>query len=315
MITPKVALISSWARNRRLRRVAASSSRRCSLQVVRAREPDQAVSEIFALNQDEDHEDDDDAGCRQGIEQRRYQGPQVLQCSRIRLADFDRNRSDRRCIWIAEPRGRPTDGFVFLWLVEFPAQFLKHIGSAFQRAAACRRTANGLDLFAHRRLINRKVAGELGKLICDQGTQTEDNHERQDNDAYDRKPSGNTCALQQPDKRSEDKTEKNCQSDGYEYFSAEIQRGNKQRCQNCARDGAQQSRQLFRRAAGVNFSGDQAHGGRLGNSSGDEKVPPRTEMTDVAGVTRQLPPENDKTSPCRRPARQGWHKSARGRSH
>ena len=72
-----------------------------------------------------------------------------------------------------------------------------------------------------------------------------------------------------------DLAQKNGQSDGHEYFPAEIQRGNEQRCQDRACDGAQQRCQLFRGAAGVNFSGDQAHDGRLGNGSGDEKVPPR----------------------------------------
>ena len=71
-------------------------------------------------------------------------------------------------------------------------------------------------------MINRKVSGQLRQLICDQGTQPENNHEGQDNDAYDRKASRSTCTLQQSNKGCEDKTEKNGERDGYEYFSTEI---------------------------------------------------------------------------------------------
>ena len=148
--------------------------RRRSLQIVRAREPDQTVSKILALDQDEDDEDDDDAGGRERIEQRRNQGSQILQRARIRLAHFNRDRRDRPGrIWTAETRDRPSDRFVVLWLVELPAQLLQHVRRAFQCAAARRGAAHRLDLFPHRRLINRKIAGQLGQLICDQCAQAE----------------------------------------------------------------------------------------------------------------------------------------------
>ena len=98
-----------------------------ALQIVRARQSYQAVSKILALDQDEDDEDDDDAGRGQRIEQRRDQRPQIFQGTRIRLAHFNGNRCGRPgSNRTAEPRRRPADEFVFLWLVEFPAQFLQH---------------------------------------------------------------------------------------------------------------------------------------------------------------------------------------------
>jgi hypothetical protein len=146
--------------------------RRRSLQIMRAREPDQAISKILALDQDEDDEDDDDAGGRQRIEQWRNQGPQILQGSRVGLPYFNGDRLGRPCrIWRAEARDRSPERFVLLWPVELPAQLLEHIGRTFERAAARRDAAYRLDLFTHRRLINRKVSGELGQLICDQGAE------------------------------------------------------------------------------------------------------------------------------------------------
>ena len=234
--------------------------RRRALQIVRARQPDQAVSKILALDQDEDDEDDDDAGGRQRIEQWRDQGSQILQGTRVGLAHFNGDRQGRPgSIRRAETRDRSADRFVLLWPVELPAQLLEHVRRTFEGAAARRDAAHRLDLFTHRRLINRQVSGQLGQLIGDQRAQAEDNGECQKDDAHDRQAAGNAGALQQSDRRSEHKTEKNSERDGYEYFSAEIQRRNEQCGHDRAGDGTQQSQQLVHRASGADFSGDQAH--------------------------------------------------------
>src|SRR3984893_13465551 len=66
--------------------------RRCgSLEVIGARQPNEPVTKIFALKQNEDDENDDDAGCREGMNERRDQGPQALQRTGIGLAYFHRN--------------------------------------------------------------------------------------------------------------------------------------------------------------------------------------------------------------------------------
>ena len=131
--------------------------------------------------------------------------------------------------------GSPAGGFVFLRLVELPAQFLQHIGRTFQRAAARRDAAHRLDLFTHRRLIDRQVAGELGKLIGDQGTQTEDTENARTTTPTTDNPLGTRARCSSPTSGAEDETEQNRQRDGYKYFPAEIQRRNKQGRQDRAR--------------------------------------------------------------------------------
>src|SRR3984893_7762422 len=69
--------------------------RRSSLEVVGAGQPNEPVTKIFALKQNEDDENDDDAGCREGMNKRGNQSPKALQCPRIGLAYFYRNG----CLW------------------------------------------------------------------------------------------------------------------------------------------------------------------------------------------------------------------------
>ena len=59
--------------------------------------PAETIAQIVALKQNEDDKDDDNAGRGERMEQRRDQRAQALQCPRSRLADFDRNRRNRRC--------------------------------------------------------------------------------------------------------------------------------------------------------------------------------------------------------------------------
>jgi hypothetical protein len=66
--------------------------RRCStLEVIRAGQPNDSVTEIFALNQNEYDKNDDDAGRRERMNERGDQSPQALQRTRIGLAYFHGN--------------------------------------------------------------------------------------------------------------------------------------------------------------------------------------------------------------------------------
>jgi hypothetical protein len=59
-------------------------------QIVRARELDEAIAQILALEEDEDHEDRDNAGRSQRPQQRRDQRRDALQRRRRRLAHLNR---------------------------------------------------------------------------------------------------------------------------------------------------------------------------------------------------------------------------------
>src|SRR6478735_6357370 len=61
---------------------------RCStLQVMRARQPDQSITKILALKQNEDDKNDDDARCGEGMEQWGNEALQTFQRAWIRLTD------------------------------------------------------------------------------------------------------------------------------------------------------------------------------------------------------------------------------------
>ena len=66
--------------------------RRCgALEVIGAGQPNDPVTKIFALKQNEDDENDDDAGRRERMNERGDQSPQALQRTWIGLAYFHRN--------------------------------------------------------------------------------------------------------------------------------------------------------------------------------------------------------------------------------
>src|SRR6476660_425186 len=98
---------------------------------MRSRQPDQPITQILALKQNKDHENDDDAGRRQRMKQRRDQAFQTLQRARIRLAYFHRNRRRGWSFGTDESSPAKPTGSV-LRLVEFLAQVLQHAGGAFE---------------------------------------------------------------------------------------------------------------------------------------------------------------------------------------
>ena len=85
---PKPALIRSWFRKPAEPAGGVVERRGRALQVVGSGQPDQTVAQILALDQDEDHENDDDARGRQRRYQGRNQRSQALKRARIGLQHF-----------------------------------------------------------------------------------------------------------------------------------------------------------------------------------------------------------------------------------
>ena len=69
---------------------------RGTLQVMRTGQPDQPITKILALKQNEDDKNDDDARCCERMEQRRNKALQTLQRAWIGLTDFHGNGFGRR---------------------------------------------------------------------------------------------------------------------------------------------------------------------------------------------------------------------------
>src|SRR6476660_2402332 len=128
---------------------------------MRTGQPDQTITKILALKQNEDDKNDDDPRGCEWVKQRGNKALQTLQCAWIGLADFHRNgfewRSFRAC-------ARSRRARRLLGLVEFFAQVLQHAGRAFKRAPAGGGLTKCLDLLAYRGLISRQIPCQLRQL-------------------------------------------------------------------------------------------------------------------------------------------------------
>jgi hypothetical protein len=138
-----------------------------ALEIVCSGQADQPVPEVFPLDEDEDHEDDDDAGGRKWVDQGRQNRAQVLERAGIRLSDLDRDRrhrSGRRQGNLPQRAAASRRRRV----VQLLAQVLEHVGSALERTAPGRRAPQRIDLLTDGRLILGKLAGEIVQLCCEE---------------------------------------------------------------------------------------------------------------------------------------------------
>src|SRR4029453_2002607 len=124
---------------------------------MRARQFDEAVSQIFPLQEDEDDENCGDAGGCERAKQRRNQRRDALERSRRRLANLDRYRFSFLARW-RSLRWRIETCWGILRFVQFLAEILKHICGTFEGPARRCRTTKRLDLFMHVPHIGRTVA-------------------------------------------------------------------------------------------------------------------------------------------------------------
>jgi hypothetical protein len=202
---------------------------------MRARELDEAVTQVLALQEDEDHENRDDAGRREGVEQRRNQRRDALERSGRRLANLDRYRPRLRGRRRRLQRGGRSRRRL-LRLVELLAEILKHVRGTFERAARRRRAAQRLDLFTHGELIPRQITGEFGDLRSDHAAEREDAHEGEEDDADDGQSARQVPALQQPNERREHEAEQDGERDRNEHLAPEVERADDDRRNNGGRD-------------------------------------------------------------------------------
>jgi hypothetical protein len=148
------------------------------------------------LKQNEDHENNDDAGRREGMNQRGDQGPQAFQRAGIGLTYFHRNRRHWPGDAGSEDGTWRTRRWRVLWLIKLLAEILQHVGGALQRAPAGSRVSEGLDLFANGRLVAGEVSRELRQLRGKKAAHRENQPEGEYDHADDGQSAGDTDPLQ-----------------------------------------------------------------------------------------------------------------------
>jgi len=188
-----------------------------ALQIVGARQPDQTVPEILALNQDEDHEDDDDPRRCQRRYERSDQRAQALQRAGIGLQHLHRDRPDAGLR--SRAGGQRISRCDRLGLVQLLAEILEHLGGTLERGTAARHAAHRLDLGQDGCLVLRQVAGQAVELRRDDAPESENDHEGEQHDADHGQRARGVKTLHQPDGSREDEAQQNRQCDGNEDFS------------------------------------------------------------------------------------------------
>src|SRR6202011_543250 len=107
-----------------------------------------AVSQVLPLQQEENHKDDDDAGRRQRLEQRRGDLQDQLERRWVGLADLDGNRL--LLPYTGRQDGRSVgcrSAYLLTGLGDLIAEIAQHCGGTSDNAATGRRVPKRMDLF------------------------------------------------------------------------------------------------------------------------------------------------------------------------
>ena len=198
------------------------------LQVVRPRQLDQAIAQLFTLHQRKDDEDEHDAGRGQRMQQRRNQCRDAFQRRRWRLAHFDR---DRLGVGARRRRRWRCSGRFVLRLVQFLAKVLKDVGCALQRACGGCRASKRLNLGPHIGFVAGQLARQLCNLRGDHPANGKDCQKRECSDADDRSGPWHAPAFEAPDDGGQHEAQQNGERDRDEHIAAKVQRRHDERCQ------------------------------------------------------------------------------------
>jgi len=189
------------------------------LKIVRTGNPDEPISQVLLLQQDEDDENKDDARCREGLDQRRYQCRERLKRAGIWLSHFNRDGPVRDGAGIR--RGRRT-GFCGFWPIEFFLQISQHLGSLFERPARRSRAAQRLYLLTKIRLITRQITCQLADLSEHQGAKSEDHAEREQDDNRDCCEARQIQTLKEFHEGRQHKAEQHGERHWQQYFATKV---------------------------------------------------------------------------------------------
>ncbi len=214
-----------------------------ALDVVRPREPDHAIPEILALEQNEHDEDDDQARRRQRVDDGRDEIDQRLHRPGLGRMCLDGNGPDRLGPWLAWRRGRlwgsaggggsrggRRSGCVRCWprrraalALEFLAKVLKHVGGALDGAMPGGRTAYHLRFLADGRLIAGQVSGKFRDLNGDDAADRGDHGECDQHHDRDGEATRQAKRLKLANRRREHEAEQDGERDRNEDLAPGIQ--------------------------------------------------------------------------------------------
>ena len=199
-----------------------------ALQIVRAGEANEPVTNILPLEQEEHHEDDDDAGGCQRLNQRADDGLDDLQCRRIGLMYFDRHRLRRlggmRHLICLICRGRGLAVGRRRGPGDLAGETPQHARRASDDAAAGGRTAQRVDLVFDVALIGRQILGQVRELAANDRADAEDHQKRQQDRRNDRGYAAEVPSAQQQHQRSEREAQQDRQRKRHKDLASKVQR-------------------------------------------------------------------------------------------
>ncbi len=179
------------------------------------------------MQQEENHKDDDDAGRRQRLEQRRGDLQDELERRRVGLADLDGNRLlllNARREDGGSVRGRARDHLAGLG--DLVAELGQHRRGTPDNAAAGRRVPKRMDLLCNIVLVSGQVLGQLRKLATNQRADAEDHGEGEHDHDNDGEHAIDVPTAQQQHRRPKRETQEHRQGYWDKDFPPEVERRN-----------------------------------------------------------------------------------------
>ena len=188
------------------------------LQIVGSGEPDQAVSEILSLQQKKRHEDDDEPGRRERIDERLQHALDDLGRRHLGLVDFHRDGSILRDV-----RGRRPLQAMALVLADLLVDVAQKRRDSFQRAAA-RRIAHRANLLLNRELVFGQLLRQFRHLLADEQTDAQEDGAGERHDENHGRNARHSPASQHAHGRGQHKGQDDRQRQRQKNRSREIQR-------------------------------------------------------------------------------------------
>lgn len=191
-----------------------------ALQIACACKTDDAVSQFLPLQKDEHDKDQDDAGGRERIDQRREERGKAFQRRRRRRADLDRNGLLLRGRLL---RGNYGGSIAAIGAVKFLAEIMQDGGGPLKCAPLGRCCLDGLNLLPDRHLVFGQIAGQLRDLGDNDAADRKDDRKGEEHHDGHRNGARYERFLKQPNERREHEAQQHRERDRDENFASEIE--------------------------------------------------------------------------------------------
>ena len=193
-------------------------------QVARSDQADHPIAQIVPLQQHEDHENDDDAGCGERADKRADHRLDQFARGRLGLLHDDGDR----LAFLGRDNAillRGLLGLLLLRLFDLAAKVAQHPRGTLEQTSARRRFHEGIDLALDIGLIGGQARGEVRDLQADDPHEADDQHEGQRHHEEDGRQIGHAQPPQPADRRRQREAQEDGERDRHEDVSAEIEAG------------------------------------------------------------------------------------------